>query len=172
MNSAIHSMQGLYLVTPNWDDTDRMLASTRAALEAGAAIVQYRHKEASPELRREQAAALLALFRRHGRPLVINDHVALCLTLDADGVHVGGTDMAVATARATLGPGKIVGASCYGDLALATESMVPLTSVRQPKDVLGRSAVDLLLAEIESAGSLAHEARLLEPSLIVRGSAP
>ena len=119
MTSVKYPMQGLYLVTPNWDDTERMLACTRAALEAGAAIVQYRHKEASPELRREQGAALLALCRRYGRPLVINDHVALCLTLDADGVHVGGTDMAVATARATLGPGKIVGASCYGDLALA-----------------------------------------------------
>lgn len=112
-------MQGLYLVTPNWDDTARMLERTAAALDAGAAMVQYRHKDASDALRREQGAALLALCRRYGRPLVINDHVALCLTLGADGVHVGGTDMTVAQARAALGPDKIVGASCYGDLALA-----------------------------------------------------
>lgn len=111
--------QGLYLVTPDWDDTDRLVDTTRAALDAGAAMLQYRHKGASPALRREQAAALLVLCRRYGRPLVINDHVELCLTLDADGVHVGGTDASVAQARATLGPGKIVGASCYGELALA-----------------------------------------------------
>ncbi|MES2318111.1 MAG: thiamine phosphate synthase [Pseudomonadota bacterium] len=112
-------MQGLYLVTPNWDDTGKLLEYTAAALHAGAAMVQYRHKDASPALRREQGAALLALCRRYGRPLVINDHLALCLTLGADGVHVGGTDISVREARAVLGPDKIVGASCYGELALA-----------------------------------------------------
>lgn len=111
--------QGLYLVTPDWDDTDRLVDTTRTALHAGAAMLQYRHKGASPTLRREQASALLALCRRFHRPLIINDHVELCLTLDADGVHVGGTDASVAQARSLLGPGKIVGASCYGDLALA-----------------------------------------------------
>ena len=112
-------MHGLYLVTPNWDDTARLLASTERALAAGAALVQYRHKEASDVLRREQGAALLALCRRYRRPLIINDHLALCLALGADGLHVGGTDMSVAEARSALGPEKIVGASCYGDLALA-----------------------------------------------------
>lgn len=112
-------MQGLYLVTPNWDDTARMVACTAAALEAGAAMVQYRHKEASDELRREQGAALLALCRRYRRPFIVNDHLSLCLTLGADGVHVGGTDASVREARAALGPDKIVGASCYGELELA-----------------------------------------------------
>ncbi len=112
-------MHGLYLVTPNWDDTARLLACTEQALAAGARMVQYRHKEASETLRRVQAKALLALCRRYGRPLIINDYVSLCVTLGADGVHVGGTDMSVAAARAALGPGKLVGASCYGDLDLA-----------------------------------------------------
>jgi thiamine-phosphate pyrophosphorylase len=82
-------------------------------------MVQYRHKSASPALRAEQGAALLALCRSHGRPLVINDHIDLCRDLDADGVHVGGLDVPVAQARALLGPDKIVGASCYGELKLA-----------------------------------------------------
>ena len=112
-------MQGLYLVTPNWNDTDRLLAATDAALSAGAALLQYRHKDASALLRLEQATALLALCRRHGCPLVINDHLDLCQAIDADGVHLGHTDQAIAAARALLGPEKIVGASCYGDLALA-----------------------------------------------------
>jgi thiamine-phosphate pyrophosphorylase len=112
-------MRGLYLVTPDWSDTDRLLDVTGQALKAGAALVQYRNKTAAPELRQEQAAALLALCRRHKRPMIINDHVELCLQLDADGVHVGGTDAPVAAVRASLGPAKIVGASCYGQLALA-----------------------------------------------------
>ncbi|WP_147918738.1 LacI family DNA-binding transcriptional regulator [Ruania zhangjianzhongii] len=92
------------------------------------------------------------------------------------GIFCTNDQLALGVIRGLVGAGvqvptdvAVVG---YGDLALATESMMPLTSVRQPKDVLGRSAVDLLLAEIESAGSHAHEARLLEPSLMVRASAP
>ncbi|CAH0203617.1 Thiamine-phosphate synthase [Massilia sp. Bi118] len=112
-------MKGLYLVTPDWEDTGRLLDVTAQALDAGAALVQYRNKTASAALRREQAGALLALCRSHGRPLLINDHVDLCLQLDADGVHVGGTDATVAAVRAALGPSRIVGASCYGELALA-----------------------------------------------------
>ena len=112
-------MQGLYLITPDWDDTERLLAATEAGLRGGAAMVQYRHKTAGEALRLEQAGALLALCRRHRRPLIVNDHVELCRRLDADGVHVGGTDLAPAEARALLGAGKIVGASCYGDMQLA-----------------------------------------------------
>ena len=112
-------MRGLYLVTPNWNDTERLLAATEAALRGGAALVQYRHKDADAALRIEQGAALLALCRRHGKPLVINDHLDLCLDLDADGIHLGGADLAIGHARRLLGPGKIIGASCYGELALA-----------------------------------------------------
>lgn len=114
-----HFLRGLYLVTPDWDDTERLLGVTDLALTAGASMVQYRHKSASPALRAEQGAALLALCRSHSRPLVINDHIDLCRDLDADGVHVGGLDVPVAQARALLGPDKIVGASCYGELKLA-----------------------------------------------------
>jgi thiamine-phosphate pyrophosphorylase len=112
-------MRGLYLVTPDWDDTDRLLEITGRALDGGAALVQYRHKSAPPAQRREQASALLRLCRGRGRPFLVNDYVALAMELDADGVHVGGTDAPVSAVRMALGPDKIVGASCYGDLALA-----------------------------------------------------
>lgn len=115
-------MKGLYLVTPDWDDTQKMLEVTEAGLRGGAAIVQYRHKTASPELRREQAAQLQALCRRYGRPFIINDFVELALALDADGIHVGGTDAAVAQVRAAVGPSKIVGSSCYGSMQLARDA--------------------------------------------------
>jgi thiamine-phosphate pyrophosphorylase len=115
LNVNKRNLRGLYLVTPDWDDTDALLERTGAALAAGAAALQYRHKTASGALRRSQAQALLALCRRHGRPFIINDHIDLCLALGADGVHLGWRDASVAEARAALGPHLIVGASCYGE---------------------------------------------------------
>lgn len=112
-------MQGLYIVTPDWDDTKRLLEVTEQALRGGAALVQYRHKSADADLRLEQARQLLELCRRHQRPLIINDHVDLCLELGADGIHVGGTDAGIAQVRAAVGPDRIVGASCYGSMDLA-----------------------------------------------------
>jgi len=115
-------MRGLYLVTPNWDDTDRLLAVTEAGLRGGAVLVQYRHKEADAALRHQQGEALLALCRRYRIPLVLNDYLDLCVQLDADGVHLGALDGDLTTARQVLGPDKIVGASCYGALSLAVKA--------------------------------------------------
>jgi thiamine-phosphate pyrophosphorylase len=117
-----HTMHGLYLVTPDWDDTAALLQRTEQALAAGIAMLQYRHKTAAPQQRREQALALLELCRRYQTPFIVNDHIELCLELDADGVHVGGTDAGVQQARTQLGPHKIVGASCYGELQRAVDA--------------------------------------------------
>ncbi|MDP1978775.1 thiamine phosphate synthase [Undibacterium sp.] len=114
-----YQLSGLYIVTPDWEDTAQLVSITEQALQGGANIVQYRHKTASPELRKTQARALLELCRRFNKPFIINDHLELCLDIDADGLHVGGTDLSVADARARLGADKILGASCYGDLELA-----------------------------------------------------
>ncbi len=159
-------MRGLYLVTPDWDDTDKLVAVTAQAIEGGATLLQYRHKTATHELRMEQAAALLALCRRLNVPLIINDHTALCEQLDADGIHVGGTDASVAQVRAILGEDKIVGASCYGDLQLARDaaaagasyvafggfypSRVKKYEVTTPPDIITRalSEIDLPLCVI------------------------
>lgn len=119
MNKNQNKWRGLYLVTPNWDDTAHLLQVTEKALEQGVCLLQYRHKTADASLRLEQASALQTLCQRYQVPFIINDYLDLCLQLDADGLHVGGTDMSVAEARAQLGVDKIIGASCYGDLALA-----------------------------------------------------
>ncbi|WP_443115133.1 thiamine phosphate synthase [Herbaspirillum seropedicae] len=112
-------LRGLYIVTPDWDDTAQLLAATELALQHGAALVQYRHKTADAQQRQAQASALLALCRQYQVPLIINDHVDLCLDIDADGIHVGGTDASIAEVRKAVGPDRIVGASCYGTLELA-----------------------------------------------------
>jgi thiamine-phosphate pyrophosphorylase len=117
-------MKGLYLVTPDWDDTDALIKATETALSVGVGLLQYRHKTANGELRLEQASALLKLCRQHNVPFIVNDHIDLCITLDADGIHVGGTDASVAVVRTLIGKDKILGASCYGDFALAEQAQI------------------------------------------------
>ncbi len=117
-------MKGLYLVTPDWDDTEALIKATEMALTVGVGLLQYRHKTASSELRLEQASALLKLCRQHNVPFIVNDHIDLCIDLDADGIHVGGTDASVAVVRTLLGKDKILGASCYGDFALAEQAQI------------------------------------------------
>jgi thiamine-phosphate pyrophosphorylase len=103
-------------------DTQELLVLVEAALQGGATVLQYRNKTASFALRREQAAALLPLCRKYGVPLIINDSAKLCHELDADGVHLGGEDVEIATARNLLGEDKIIGASCYDRLDLAMQA--------------------------------------------------
>ena len=117
-------MKGLYLVTPDWDDTEALIKATEMALTVGVGLLQYRHKTASGELRLEQASALLTLCRQHNVPFIVNDHIDLCLKLDADGIHVGGTDASVAVVRTLIGKEKILGASCYGDFSLAEQAQI------------------------------------------------
>lgn len=119
MNSSI---SGLYLVTPDCDDTALLCTQVSQALQGGVSLVQYRHKTASDALRLEQATALLGICRQAHIPLLINDHVGLAAELDADGVHVGQHDSAVTAARAMLGSHKIIGASCYNRFELAEQA--------------------------------------------------
>jgi thiamine-phosphate pyrophosphorylase len=161
-------MKGLYIVTPDWDDTDKLLHVTEQALQGGAALLQYRHKSADAALRQQQAEALLALCRRYQRPFIINDYVDLCLALDADGIHVGGTDASVAEVRAMVGADKIVGASCYGDLELAHAayragasyvafggfypSRVKKYPVTTPPDIVTRAKAEIALPNVVIGG--------------------
>lgn len=98
----------LYLVTspvPDW------LMAVEKALQGGVGIVQYRHKTASDR----QALADLRLLRSlcdHYRALmIVNDRVDLALICEADGLHLGQTDMPIEEARRILGPHKIIGQS-------------------------------------------------------------
>jgi thiamine-phosphate pyrophosphorylase len=113
--------RGLYLVTPDDADTERLLARVEVLLDA-AACLQYRNKAADAELRRQQALGLAALCRARGLPFIVNDDVALAACVDADGVHLGEDDGDVAHARERLGPQAIIGASCYDDLARAARA--------------------------------------------------
>lgn len=111
--------RGLYLVTPDWNDTPRLLDATEAALRGGAVCVQYRNKTADAALRAAQTAALRTLTRTFDAALIVNDELALAQDSRADGVHLGREDGELAAARAALGPDFIIGASCYNEFARA-----------------------------------------------------
>lgn len=108
--------RGLYAVTPDCDDDDRLLGLAGAVLAGGAAMLQYRGKRDDPARRRTRALALRGLCRAHGALFIVNDDVDLAQVCGADGVHLGAGDGDLRQARAALGPHAIVGASCYADL--------------------------------------------------------
>ena len=112
-------LRGLYAITPEGADGARLLANVEAALSGGCRLLQFRDKLSPMGERVARARALRALTRRYGARLIINDDLALAALVAADGVHLGSGDGNLAAARAILGPQKILGASCYADLAAA-----------------------------------------------------
>ncbi|KAG6372408.1 Hydroxyethylthiazole kinase family-domain-containing protein [Boletus reticuloceps] len=84
----------------------------REALEGGVTIVQVREKKADTAEFLHIANESKNLCTNYGVPLIINDRVDIALAVDADGVHLGQTDMPVRVARSLLPPGKIIGVSC------------------------------------------------------------
>ena len=112
-------IRGVYAITPDIVDTQMLCALVSAAIAGGASLVQYRNKLANHALQVKQARALLPICRQHQVPLIINDSIKLCLTLDADGVHLGADDGDLVLARTRLGAHKILGASCYNRFDLA-----------------------------------------------------
>ena len=116
------AISGLYAITPETPGikgTAQLLVNTRAALAGGARIVQYRSKSTDIAFQHEQATELLALCHEFRVPLIINDDVRLAALTDADGVHLDQDDARLVEARINLGPDKIIGVSCYQDLARA-----------------------------------------------------
>lgn len=116
-------IKGLYAITPDEQDTAELLRKARLVLLGGARVLQYRNKAADAALRLKQASALRELTREFGAQLIVNDDVALAQQVDADGVHLGGTDGGIAEARTLLGCGRLIGASCYNRLTLAHEAV-------------------------------------------------
>lgn len=113
-------LRGLYAITTDDRLLPRLSALVEAALQGGARLVQYRNKQAPAPLRRAQAAELVRICHAYGAKLIVNDDVWLAIEIGADGAHVGRDDLPghdLATAREALGPRRILGVSCYNDLA-------------------------------------------------------
>ena len=117
MNSR--RLAGLYAITPSGLGAADLMIRVESALRGGARILQYRDKANGAAQQKEIAGNLRSLCRHFGALLIINDDLPLALAVDADGVHLGGDDGDLASARLTLGPDRILGASCYADFERA-----------------------------------------------------
>ncbi len=107
-------LRGLYAVTPGMQDTPRLAALVEECIAGGAALVQYRAKDAPAALALEQARRLASICRERGVLFIVNDSIDLAVAAGADGVHLGRDDADPARARLAL-RGAIVGVSCYDD---------------------------------------------------------
>ena len=102
----------LYAVTDRYWLGERTLHDVvKESLDGGVTFVQLREKHLDQEHFLEEAKDLKALCREYGVPFVINDNVEIAMEMDADGVHVGQSDMEAGDVRAKLGPDKIIGVS-------------------------------------------------------------
>ncbi|MCB1560089.1 MAG: thiamine phosphate synthase [Xanthomonadales bacterium] len=111
--------RGVYAITPDESDDERLLARCEAVLAGGVRWLQYRNKAASMATRARQATQLLPLCRSRGVALIINDDLDIATAVGADGVHLGLGDGSIAAARAALGVDAIIGSTCHNRLDLA-----------------------------------------------------
>ena len=102
----------LYLVTDEPACRGRdLLAVVEEAVRGGATLVQLREKTLDTRAFVERAKGLKELLRPYGIPLLINDRLDVALAVEADGVHIGQSDMPYALARQLLPPDKLIGLS-------------------------------------------------------------
>ena len=102
----------LYFITDSTTyDEEEFLRRVEQALQGGVTLLQLREKEKSTREYIELAEKVHALAKRYNVPLIIDDRVDVALAVDAEGVHVGASDMPVATARRLMGDDKIIGAT-------------------------------------------------------------
>lgn len=113
---GLRGLSGVYGLTPEWDDTERLLGALTQAVRGGLQALQLRRKLATPELRLVQARALRDACEHHGVTFIVNDDWALALDVGADGVHLGRDDGDAATVRRLVDAGLQVGVSCYDEL--------------------------------------------------------
>lgn len=167
----------LYIVTDRrWLKSGKKLTdAVEKSLKGGATFVQLREKgieshelneSHEPQFLAEEAAELKALCKSYGVPFVIDDSVELAKAVDADGVHVGQSDMGCAEARRILGESKIVGVSVGTvEQAIAAEA--------QGADYLGVGAVFPTStkddADLVSAETLSEICKAVEIPVIAIG---
>lgn len=102
----------LYLVTDRDLSCGRPLADVvEAAVRGGVTMVQLREKECSSREFLELALEMKSLLAPYHVPLIINDRLDIALACDAEGLHIGQSDLPYEVARRLLGPGKIIGLS-------------------------------------------------------------
>ena len=125
----------LYAVTDrSWLGGHTLYQDVEAAIKGGATFIQLREKNLDEAHFLEEAKEIKELCKKYQVPFVINDNVDIALAMDADGVHVGQSDMEAGAVREKLGPDKIIGVS-------AQTVKQALLAEQQGADYLGVGAV-------------------------------
>lgn len=125
----------LYAVTDrSWVGEKTLYEQVKASLDGGITLLQLREKEMPYEDFLREAKDMKALAASYGVPLMINDNVDLALAVDADGVHVGQSDMEAGSVREKLGQDKVIGVS-------ARTVLEALRAEKAGADYLGVGAV-------------------------------
>lgn len=134
MNCTRESML-LYAVTDRyWLNGARLYDKVEETLQGGATFIQLREKNLDEEEFLNEAIEIKELCKKYNVPFVINDNVDIALKMNADGVHVGQSDMEAGNVRHILGDNKIIGVS-----AQTVEQA--LLAQEQGADYLGVGAV-------------------------------
>ena len=122
-NDAIKKSMLLYAITDRgWLKEGETLESVvEDVLKSGATFLQLREKIQGHEEIVKTARNLQTLCKKYNVPFVVNDDIMAAKEIDADGVHIGQSDMEYTKAREILGPDKIIGVSA-GNLAEAKEA--------------------------------------------------
>ena len=125
----------LYFITDSTGyDEETFLRRVEQALRGGVTLIQLREKTRSARELTALAGKVHALTKQYGVPLIINDRIDVAMAIDAEGVHVGQSDIPVDAARRILGEGKIIGAT-------AKTAPQAVEAYRQGADYLGVGAV-------------------------------
>lgn len=180
---------GLYGVTPDWDDADRLEMAIRQAAAGGMTAVQLRLKTVATQRRTEIAHRLRQVCSDLGVTYIINDDWRLALETEADGVHLGRDDGDPFVVRAALGPQRLLGVSCYADIERARTLLTapvdyiafgamfasgtkpqappaPLTILTQARSICASSPAQARAAVVAIGGITPQNA----PSLIAAGA--
>lgn len=122
-NEAIKKSMLLYAITDRaWlKEGETLEEVVEDVLKSGATFLQLREKIQGHEEIVEMAKKLQALCKKYNVPFVVNDDIMAAKEIDADGVHIGQSDMEYTKAREILGPDKIIGVSA-GNLQEAKEA--------------------------------------------------
>jgi len=154
-------VRGYYFITDSGLSIAGNLSDVRSAVSAGVSIVQYREKSGDTGALYKEALRLAEICRGTAAKFIVNDRIDITLAVDADGVHLGQSDMPYDVARRILGPDKIIGITVHSvDEAVKAEregadylGVSPIFSTSTKKDA-GIPAGLTLISEIRKKSSL------------------
>ncbi len=148
-------MKGYYFITDTKLSRAGNLSDVSHAEACGVKVVQYRNKNAETRELYREALSLREICRNSA--FIINDRIDIALAVDADGVHLGQSDMPYKEARKMLGPDKIIGITVH-NLAEALEAesqganylgVSPIFSTRTKADA-GKPSGIVMIEEIRA----------------------